>query len=255
MLDRIKKRQYDGFKEFVRNMEVTAAIPRGQIFLNGLLDDPIFMSYVTKNIRTFDDFLELPSEEIEKVLKSQDQMLTMLAKSLFGSTPERIRELETIIPRFMSPLRDELGYLTELRPEQQETAKFFIMKATRKLQHDERIYGFRWHMPGQEIFFPKSYPDGRCQIQFENGVLAAEGEILKNKRLGFWRHFYETGKVLAEGEYSESFKNGTWVIYHGNGTHKAQGKYKADQRQGTWKEWDRLGNMTEVEYQDGIRKA
>jgi hypothetical protein len=255
MLDRIKKKQYDGFKEFVQNMEVTAPIPRGQIFFNGLLDDPVFMSYVTKNIRTFDDFLELPSDEIEKVLKSQSQMLSMLAKSLYGVSPERVRDLEKVIPRFMSQLRDELGYLTELKPEQQDSAKFFIMKATRKLQHDEHIYGFRWNLPPQGVFYPKSYPDGKCQIQFENGVLAAEGEILKNKRLGFWRHYYETGKVLAEGEYSAGIKNGTWVIYHGNGTHKAQGKYKADQREGTWKEWDRLGNMVEVDYLDGVRRT
>ena len=65
ILERIKKRHYDGFKEFVMNMETTGGSSRQQIFLTGILEDPVFMSHVMKNIHSFDDFVSLPSDEID----------------------------------------------------------------------------------------------------------------------------------------------------------------------------------------------
>jgi hypothetical protein len=59
MLDRIKKKQADGFKEFVSSMETTGSPMRGQILTAGLMEDPIYMTYVMKNLKTFNDFLQL----------------------------------------------------------------------------------------------------------------------------------------------------------------------------------------------------
>ena len=254
LLDRIKKRQIDGFKDFVINMETTGGQTRGQIFTAGVLEDPIFMSWVMKNIRTFEDFLQINSDDIEKVLTSQDQILPIFAKCVFSPEEEKVMKLESVIPRYMGKLKDELSYLKEVSDQEREGARFFIMKVARKLQKEEMIQGFSWSLPPQDLFYPKLMKDGVQKLFFENGTLAAEGEYLKGKRLGFWRHNYDTGTILAEGDYSDGLKNGVWVFYYSNGSIRSQGKYKSDLKHGKWKEWDRKGHVTENEYHEGVKK-
>jgi hypothetical protein len=255
MLDRIKKRQNDGFKEFVINMETTAAVTRAQIFTAGVLEDPIYMSYVMKNIRTFDHFLELDSDDIDTVLSSQDQIMTLFAKCLNGAEEAKIMSLESTIPRLFSKFKDELSYLSDVSQQEKDGARFYIMKVTRKLQMEEKIHGFSWKFPPQDVYYPKVHKDGDAKIYFENGVVAAEGGYSKGRRIGAWRHNYDVGNVLAEGDYLDGAKTGVWVFYYSNGNIKAQGKYRADLKNGLWKEWDRNGVMSEVEYQEGVRKA
>ena len=254
MLDRIKKRQIDGFKEFVINMETTSGPTRAQIFTAGVLEDPVFMSYVMKNIRTFDDFIQLDSDDIDSVLTSQDQIMSLFAKCMFGSEESKMMALESTIPRLMSKFKDEISYLKDVSSQEKDGARFYIMKVARKLQQEEKIRGFNWKLPPQDLFYPKTMKDGATKIHFESGVVAAEGQYLKGKRSGPWRHNYDMGNVLAEGDYSDGLKTGVWVFYYSNGNIKAQGKYKADLKHGLWKEWDRSGVMTEVEYNDGVRK-
>lgn len=254
MLDRIKRRHFDGFKEFVLNMETTGSTVRQQILMAGILEDPVFMTYVMKNVRTFDDFLNLPSDEMEKVLSHQDQLIGVFAKCVFGMPDEKIMEFESMIPKFFVKIKDELSYLKEVTPAEKEGARYYILKIVRKLQMGEYINGFRWEHPPQDLFHPKVWKDGKAQIYFESGVLAAEGEIVKGKRNSFWKHHYDSGKLLAEGEYLDGLKTGVWVFYYGNGNIKSQGRYRQDLKQGLWKEWDRAGNMTQAEYSEGVKK-
>lgn len=254
MLDRIKRHQFAGFKEFVQNMEITGVQKRQQIFMAGVLEDPLFMGHVMKNLKTFEDFLNLPSDEIDLVLTHQEQVLAIFAKCMFGLPEEKLFGMESIIPRFFSRFKDELSYLTEVSPGEREGAKYYILKLTRKLQTDERINGFQWQLPDQDIFYPKTYKDGKTQIFFESGALAAEGEYFKGKRIGYWRHNYDSGKILAEGDYDSSgLKSGVWVFYYGAGTLKSQGKYKDDLKHGVWREWDRNGALTETEFSEGVK--
>lgn len=254
MLDRIKKRQIDGFKEFVINMETTGAQTRSQIFTAGILEDPIFMSYVVKNIRTFNNFLELDTDDIDTVLRSQEQLIALFAKCFFGADEAKILSLASIIPRHISRFKDELSYLKEVTASEKEGAEFFLMKITRKFQMEERIKGFPWKLPSQDIYYAKQMKDGDTKIYFENGVVAAEGNYQKGNRMGAWKHHYDTGNILAEGDYSNGNKVGAWVFYYNNGKLKLQGKYKDDLRHGMWKEWDRNGNLLEIEYLEGVRK-
>lgn len=254
MLDRIKKRQIDGFKEFVISMETTASSSRGQIFTVGVLEDPIFMSHVMKNIKTFDDFLTLDGDEIEKVIFSQEQLMGIFAKCLFNGPETDISSLESIVPKLISRLRDEISYISALTPAEKEGAKFYLMKVCRKLQQEERIRGFAWKLPPQDIYFTKTMKDGEMEVFFENGVLASKGNYTKGKRFGFWKHFYETGSLLAEGDYSDGLKTGNWVFYYSNNKVKSMGKYKDDLKHGLWKEFDRNGKEVEVEYAEGVKK-
>ena len=255
MLDRIKKRTFEGFKDFVLNMETTTTSSRQQILMAGILEDPIFMTYIMKNVRSFEDFFNLPSDEIDKVVRSQEQILAMLAKCLFGLPSDQIQAYQPIIPNHMSKLKDELSYLKEVPASEKEGARKFILQVIRKLQMEERIQGFPWILPESDVFHPRVYSEGKCQIHFDSGILAAEGEILKGRRHKIWKHYYDTGKIMAEGEYSDGLKSGAWVFYFANGKIKSQGKYKTDEKQGQWTDWDRAGVQTQSEYNEGVKKS
>jgi hypothetical protein len=98
MLERIKKRQIEGFKKFVVNMETTESQTRGQIFMAGGLEDPLYMSYVMKNIRTFEDLLTLDGDEIDTVLTQQKRLLGLFAKCFHGTPDDKVMALESLIP-------------------------------------------------------------------------------------------------------------------------------------------------------------
>jgi len=253
MLDRIKKKQFLGFKEFVLNMETTGPSTRQHILMTGILEDPNFMSFVMKNIKTFDDVLDLPSEELEKIFLVQDQIYGVMAKCIFDEGIEKVKMLESALPRYYSRLKDELSYLQEVAPAEKEGAKYYILKIVRKLQMSEDIHGFGWQLPPQDIFHNKVLKEGKCQLFFDSGVLAAEGEILKGRRSQFWKHFYDSGTLLAEGEYVDGLKTGLWAFFYGNGKAKAKGYYRFDLKHGFWKEWDRSGKQIEVEYNEGVK--
>lgn len=252
MLDRIKKRQWEGLKDFVESVEVTGANQRQQILLNGILEDPIFMRWVTKNLRTFQQFLELPSDEIDLVVRSNDVMLTVIAKALPLETIDDIQKYSTIFPRVFGKLRDEVSFLQGVCSAERETAQFFVLRATRKLQREEKIQGFKWLLPSREVFFEKpGEREGKIKIKFDDGTLAAEGELLKGKRIGLWKHFYDNGRLLAEGNYQEGIKTGPWIFYFSSGEKRAEGKYSSDSRHGKWSEWDRDGQRRETEWNEG----
>lgn len=254
MLDRIKKKQIEGFKEFVINMDTTGTEKRVQIFTAGVLEDPLFMNYVMKNIKTFQDLLELDSDDLDKLVLSQEQILTLFAKSLYSSKELETFSIEANLPHLTSRFRDELSYIKELSPKEQDGARIYILKLARKMQMEEKIKGFSWVLPPQDIYYPKTYKDGPLKILFENENIALEGEIKKGRRAGVWKHYYDNGKLLAEGDYQDGIKAGEWKFYYGNGELKSQGKYRDDSKNGSWQEWDRSGNCVEVDYIDGIRK-
>lgn len=253
MLTRIKKKQYEGFKDFVESLETTTLSSRYNIMVSGILEDPAFMQWVTKNMKTFDQLLELPSDDIEVVIRSNDSMMMMLARAMKNLDWEKYSGNFT---RFLGKLRDEIGYLTEVNPAEQEKAQYFILKAVRKMQRDEKIQGFHWEMPPQDIFLPLALPrEGVHQLKFIDGSLAAEGEVLKGKKIGQWKHFFETKKILAEGPYQEDLKEGLWTFFYGNGEKRSEGRYMNDSRHGEWREWSRIGEMSIAEWIEGKRQS
>jgi hypothetical protein len=253
MLDRIKKKQADGFKEFVSSMETTGSPMRGQILTAGLMEDPIYMTYVMKNLKTFNDFLQLSSDDILKVMMSQKQMVGLFAKCIFGTASDPVKNFESSLPALVSKLKDELSYIKDVSAREKEGAAFFILETTRKFQLEDKILGFPWIMPPQEIYRPLKVVEGYNIILFDNGVVAAEGSCSKGKRNGKWKHYYETGKLLAEGEYFNDLKTGIWHFFYSNEQPKAQGSFRSDLKQGTWKEWDRTGQLNQVVFSDGVK--
>jgi hypothetical protein len=254
MLERIKKRQYEGFRDLVTNLETTGLKSRSNILSMAILEDPVFMTYVMRNIKTFEDFLNLPSDEIEKVLASQDQIPTIFAKCIYGLDEEILFSFKSTMPRFFSRLVDELSYIKEVPKSEKEGAIFHLLKLVRKLQEDDKIQGFFWQLPPLEVFQPKVYKDGLVSIHFESGIVAAQGSYLKSQREGTWKHYYDTGKIFAEGEYSDGRKNGPWTYYFLSGAIKSKGLFKDDLKQGHWQEWEKSGEMIDVFYKDGVKE-
>lgn len=253
MLDRIKKRQNAGFKEFVMVMETSNPLKRGHIFTTGVLEDPVFMMHVMRNIKTFDDVLTLDSSELETVLNSQDQMIILFAKSICKDV-SKVSDFSINFPKFYSRLNDQLLYIKDMSATEIEGARFYLVKSVRKLQEEERIVGFRWKLPPQNIYYPKQFKDGTAKIIFDNGVVAAEGMYRKGKRMGAWKHNYDNGNILAEGDYSDGQKEGSWTFYYSSGKLKGKGRYRSDLKHGTWQEWDWFGEMKEIEYFEGVKK-
>ncbi len=253
MLERIKKKQLDGFREFVVNLETTSIASRGQIFTSGVLEDPMYMSWVMKNIRTFEDFMKLPSDEIESVLMSQNSIINIFVRALDGERETMQPLIETTIPKLLPKIKDEWDYIKDVSPDSKMGARSHIMKITRKLQMDETIMGFRWQLPPMDIFYPRTYKDGLTEITFDSGILAAKGVMEKNRRVGAWVHYYDNGRVLAKGDYQNGIKEGEWYFYYSNGNDRAHGKYFADQKHGMWEEWDRGGTSVQVQYTEGVK--
>ena len=252
MLDRIKKRQWEGLKDFVESVEITTAAQRQTILLNGVLEDPLFMRWVMKNIKGFPDFLSLSSDQIEDILRTNESLPRVLAKALPASDPAELQQYAVLCPRIFPKLKDEFSLLSQVPPGERESAQFFLLKTVRKMQREQRIEGFRWQLPSQEVFYDKpSVKEGKLQITFEDGTIAAEGEMHKGKRIGKWRHFYDNGRLLGEGSYQEGSKTGNWVFLYASGERRSEGHFFNDVRHGPWVEWDRTGEKREIEWKEG----
>src|SRR5690606_13066699 len=117
-------------KEFVQNMETTPSSKRIHIFMSGVLEDPIYMDWVMKNIRNFSHVLSLESDEIETILMIQEQMLSLFAKSIMKENVDPL----LLLPRLGGNVRDELSYLGEVSDQEIDSAKSYILKMARKLQ-------------------------------------------------------------------------------------------------------------------------
>ncbi len=253
MLERIKRKQIDGFKDFVQNLEITAGTVKHQIFTTGVLEDPLYISWVMKNLKTYDDFIHLGSGDISSVMASQDRVINVFAKCIWGEGEEKVTAMESIIPKYMSQLRDELSYLQSVTPAEKEGAKYFMVKATRKLMGEDLIIGFRWDLPPMDVYYPRTFKPGLAEMFYESGTVAANGMIEGGRRMGQWQHYYETGQILAYGDYYDGLKVGEWTFNYSSGKVKAQGKYVSDEKHGHWKEWDRNGEMQDVVYNQGVK--
>ena len=245
MMGRIKKKKAQGFKELVINMESSSSEVRSQIFTSGYLEDPVFMAYALKNIRTFDDFLNLSSDDIFKVISGHGQLIRLLAKCLFGMDEKYFDSFYRAIPLLMGKLKDELKLLDHLSVPDREAARVQVLKVVRKFQLEERIDGFSWILPPDAVYVSQKLQEGECKILFENKTLLAQGSILKGKRSGGWMFYSTTGKLFAKGSYDHGLKTGPWIFYYGNGNKKAQGDFVQDEKSGLWLEWDREGHVME----------
>lgn len=255
MLTRIKRREIEGFKDFVKNLEITSDSRRKEIIQVAVLEDPIYMSIVIKNITDAFEIIKLSSDQVEKIIKALPNGLQVFAKAFFN-TKEIDFIKDQVLPRFMVKEFEEfLTAVGQLKKADQEGAQFLIVKMARFLQEKEDIYGPMWMFPSAELMAEdkmKSFT-GMVELKFENNCIAARGQSIKNKRQGIWEHFFENGKLMAKGSYEQGLKEGPWQFWYLNGKLKAEGAFKNDSKHGLWKEFDQDGKIAVVQYDEGKR--
>jgi hypothetical protein len=243
ILRRIKKKEFEGFKDFVKSLETTAHSKRLNIIEAGILEDPVYMMYVFKNMTTPNEVIELVNDSIDMFVKSMPNAINTLAKA-FYKTDKVDFILNEVLPKGLAKdFEEELGLITELRQSEKDAAGYLLIQTYRDLQAQEYIYGKAWDFPPNNILKddPNNRPEGHTVISFENGQTAAEGDMVKGRREGTWVHYYENGVIMARGNWREGLKEGEWTFWHANGKKKSQGVYKEDVKDGTWHNFDRNG--------------
>ncbi len=83
-------------------------------------------------------------------------------------------------------------------------------------------------------------------IQFENGKLSFEGEMIEGKLDGPFKSFYESGKVLNEGRMKKNKQHGEWKGYYKNGKIEWEGRMEENEKDGEWKGYYESGNIRRI---------
>lgn len=250
ILNRLKRNEYEGFKDFICSLETTTELKRKDILMSAMLEDPIFTTWVVKNLKTIDHFLNLSTDQIEAVLKIIPNSPLILARAFYKN--EKMQSMkDQIVPRYLqTDYKEFSSMIKELRKAEQEGAQFTILRYTRELQRKEEITGFMWNLPPIELMKEDKMQNytGDFEVKFESGQLAAKGQIVKNFRVGDWNHFYENGQLMAKGNYDQGNKHGEWNFWYSNGKLRSNGYFKNDFKYGAWKEYDRNGIENIVEH-------
>ncbi len=256
MLTRIKKKGLDGFKSFVSNLEGTNKSKRLEIIQAALMEDPSYVEWVMKNITPAEKVLELETEEVVKICNNLPNGMILFAKA-FSKTNYHSKILNGILPQHMiSDYLDAAERCHGLKKSEQEAAQAMVLKTTRELQDRNIIVGPIWRLPPQEVATEAKYApkeSGLTELKYENGRLAARGQLDKGRRVGEWEHFFISGNIMAKGEYDNNLKTGYWTFYYLDGTVKSQGTYRMDAKHGDWEERDKSGVVHEVYYDDGAK--
>jgi hypothetical protein len=242
ILKRIKRKEYDGFKDFVRSLETTAHSKRVEIIQAAILEDPVYMTYIFKNMTTANEVIELVADSIDVVVKNMPNAISTLAKAFYKSDKIDYIMNEVLTAGMAKDFEEELGLITELKVAERDAAQYLLVKTYRDLQEQEYIYGKSWDFPpGHLVKEDGARQEGHVVIEFENGQTAAEGDFMKGNREGTWVHYYENGVIMARGNWKSGMKEGEWTFWHANGKKKAQGIYREDVKEGTWQYFDRNG--------------
>ncbi len=253
MLSRHKKKGYDGFKYFVGFLETLSSEKRREIVEDAILEDPVYMIWILKNMINMNYLSSMDSKSIESFFTNCPNVLEAIAKSII-SHPLK----DTIITHFVpASLKKELLDLMEIFKNipkgSQDAAQFFILERVRSLQSKGIIEEFNWKLPGPDIAFEphNKIQNGQFELRYENGTIALSGQITLTKREGAWLHNYSNGQLMAEGGYKKGLRDGVWTFYTTDGTLKSKGKFQEDRKNGIWQEKNYQGNMIEVSYNKG----
>ena len=255
LLFRHKKKEVEGFKKYVEDLETSPFKKKVEKFQMAALEDPIYMYWVAMNIFNMRHFFNLDAGDVEVIIESIKEWEKVLVNAFHKSLYEP--ELIPILNKLKPDIKEKYDYQITLTgtesisPEMNEKNQFSIIKTFRRLQKSQTVSGHPWKLPEDfNILKPRKInnPSGPFTLTFENGQLALEGELKKTQRIGPWKHFFPNGKLMASGEYKDDELNGEWVFYYPNGLKKAQGSFEESKKIGKWQEWDRSNREFTQEY-------
>jgi len=255
ILPRIKKKEYEGFKEFIRSLETTPMKRRKELVFLGFLEDPAYMEWVGKNILTIEMILEVSTPELEAIIERVPRAAAMFATAFFNTDRQPLFLSGQIIPRsFLSAYKEALDNIEEVSTKEQESAQHLILKSTRDLIEEDEIRELTWHLPTPDII-----KKNKCSCQFGEEVIyydgdikeAAVGQVDNYQRDGAWVYFYPNGNKMAEGHFKEDKKSGDWTFWYMDGRVKSSGSFFEDEKNGEWTEWDEAGEETNMNFIKG----
>lgn len=244
-LKKYKQKLDIGFKDFVKYLETMPNKLALEVITNGFLEDPVYMTWVLKNLEGLESLFKLDKEDVLKIYKVFPNSTQIFLRALKNQKDE-MDFVQNKLPSFISK-----QYLVDLENEkvtqaQQEDSRIKIIQVLYQYR-EERI------IPPREFFIPPlAVLDGSSQVLnsigqlrqfYENGAVAILGEFSRKKKNGEWVSYYENGKIYSEGHYVDGLKEGVWCFYFSNGKIKTTGEYKEDLKIGEWKTFDESGKF------------
>lgn len=253
MLSRHKKKGFEGFKYFACFLETLSLRKRKDIIESAILEDPVYMTWIFKNMITLDYLLHFDSKEVETFFSNAPNLLEVLAKAVL-THPLKDKILAEFLPTQMKKEIEEIFEIFKNIPTgAQQSSQYFLVSRIRKLQDEGAIREFSWKLPPRSIATESTHHirSGDFILKYESGKIALEGQLDHTLRSGAWQHYYSNGQLMAEGEYQRGEKKGEWIFHYANGVIKSQGTFVEDRKSGEWKEWDTKGNEKIVTYSKG----
>ena len=81
---------------------------------------------------------------------------------------------------------------------------------------------------------------------YDNGKIAAEGQLKNGYPDGTWKYYHLTGSISGTGNMIEGQRQGPWKFYLDTGKLEAEGNYKNDEIDGVWKFYEQ-GQLSRIE--------
>lgn len=255
ILPRYKKKEFEGFKDYVKILETTPKTKRTEKFLLATLEDPVYMSWVAKNLLDIHQILKLDSDSMKMILSELKLAERVLSFSFYQTAYEK-DFFQWLSPALKTKYQDELELLydqkTVIEEEKQEIAQFTLLSIFRQLQESNKLTHYPWRFPSLQVIKLNkvSVENGAYQLFFddEQKKLAMSGEMKNSLRQGEWLYYYTHGKLFARGHYHQDEKHGEWTFYYHDEKLKSQGQFEHDRKIGVWSEWDRSNHLTQTNY-------
>lgn len=257
MLDRHKRKGMEGFKYFVVFLETIAPSKQKSIIEDSLLEDPVYMTWIIKNMINENHLFTFDSKDTEAFFTGFSNALDLIIKAFSGTKLEQ-RITEEFLPKgLLKDYAEAKELITTISPSFRAQARTLIIERIRKLEEASKISEIPWKLPTQDIAFVEKNKirSGLYEKFYEDGAIALRGQLEKTLRMGEWEHYYSNGNLMAKGEYENSEKVGTWEFFHPGGQKKYVGSYDENLREGTWVEFDLSGKENQVIYARGRKAA
>jgi hypothetical protein len=256
VLIRHKKKGYEGFAYFVKFIEALSPLKQKDFLENGMLEDPIYIGWVLKNMMSIKFLSGLETEELVKLEQNLPNFFEHLYYAMVKD-PDGLDPVEDILPLGMfKNFKEVCEYLTPADKSKSLASASAIIVKIRDLQDRGLIKEFYWKYPPKDIAFEKKDTErtGQYKLVYPNGEIALTGMVERTLRTGEWLHFYENGEMMARGYYEEGEKTGEWKFYYSNGRQKSRGLYVDNLKEGEWETWNAKGEKSLVHYIRGRKE-
>jgi antitoxin component YwqK of YwqJK toxin-antitoxin module len=105
---------------------------------------------------------------------------------------------------------------------------------------------------GHGNYFRGGMRQGQWNLRDGSGN-KAKGSYINNMRDGFWIQWYPNGQKKIEGIFHNDVENGPSTQWAPDGRKMWEGSYRDGQYHGKWKLWNEVGELSELEYMNGVR--